>query len=242
MVLRGSVVFVKQPVNVFLLWETGLKATGWNLGDIIMVTRPKTMTSINPRVKCLWWATPWKPAVAINTCIFPPSGEWLLVITGWKWVAKGGLHPETSLWLIWLPRLRWRQQLVCKHSHWAEWSGKANRKLLQSKSCTLLLKTSHFKRCSFYSEGFRFVLHFPVCFTACWSSVCRKSSHIPAGSDSLPNQPQRGCLCLGAHYQPPATSSWLKHIFLQRLLVGRWLPTGLYACPTLDLKQRMLLS
>lgn len=128
-----------------------------------MVSRPKTMTLINPRVKRLWWATPWKPA--ISTCIFPPSGDGLLVITGWKWVAKGALHPKTSLWLIWLPRLRWRQQHVCKHSHWAEWSGKANRKLLQSKSCTLLLKTTHFKRCNFYCGGFRFVLHFPVCFT-----------------------------------------------------------------------------
>lgn len=37
---------------------------------------------------------PWKPAVAISTCIFPPNGDWLLVITGWKWVAKGALHPK----------------------------------------------------------------------------------------------------------------------------------------------------
>lgn len=91
MFLRGSVVFVKQPVNMFLLWETGLKATGWNLGDIIMVTRPKTMTSINPRVKCLWWATPWKPAVA---SIHVYSHQ---VVSGcWLSLGENGLQREGS--------------------------------------------------------------------------------------------------------------------------------------------------
>lgn len=217
MFLRGSIVFVKQPVTVFLPWDTGLKATGWNLGDIIMVSRPKTMTLINPRVKRLWWATPWKPAVAISTCIFPPSGDWLLVITGWKWVAKGALHPKTSLWLIWLPRLCWRQH-VCKHSHWAKRSGKVNRKLLQSKSCTLLLKTTHFKRCNFYCGGFRFVLHFPVCFTTRLVGRVFTGREVTSqlGATACQTNHKEACRCLplssSTNLQQP--HSWLKHIFL----------------------------